>query len=260
MSELATVELSQFPDLPDNIPDLVAWDKYLSARMPVYRKLLKEVNSIEEVTAEEARIQKRASLESEYLIDVRVKIGKLIQEIPKASGKRTDLQPCDNVVDRSTKSEVLAEMGISQKQAERYQKMASHPEAVEKAKADARERNDVVSQQDVLNRIITPPKSKEAEQRKELKAAGKRQEDFKDSKTVSIADVRQNKEDIETIGRDMYGKLSKLVDLADKITFFPKSKELEAMSKVISKRDIANLANGIERTLATLADILEVIG
>ena len=257
MNEIITADPVQ---LPDTIADLATWDRFLSARLPTYRKLLHNVKSWEEATEEEHRILRRAQEESENLIDVRVRIGELYKAIPEESGKRTDVKPERNVAPRlSQKQEFKQQTGLSDDQAKRYAKMAAHPEAVEKAKADARERNDVVSQQDVLNRIIIPQKSKEAEQRKELKEARKRQDEFKESKTVSINDIKQNKEDTETLGRDMFNKLSKLVDLADKITFAPKSNAMVAMIRIIPTLEIANLANGIERTLSTLADILEEI-
>ncbi len=260
MNELETVN----QQLPDNIADLATWDKFLSARLPTYRKLLHSVKSWEEATEEEQRILRRAQEEAENLIDVRARIGKLIRDIPKASGgdRRSEdfKSKNDNVVDfEKPKSETLSEMGISQKQAERYQRLANHPEAVQKAKEDARKRNDVVSQQDVLNRIIIPTKSKQAEQKQGVKEARERQEEFKTNKTVSIQDIRQNKEDTETVGKDLYRKLLKVGDAVDAITFTSKINDINSMVKATDKTSLNVLCSSMERSIAMLSEILAII-
>ena len=82
---------------------------------------------------------------AEAVLDAEVKVGELTPKIPKASGARTDVTPADTAVERSTKSESLSEIGISQRQAERYEQLAKHPEIVEKAKQEARKRGEVVT-------------------------------------------------------------------------------------------------------------------
>ena len=72
-----------------------------------------------------------------------------------------------------TKAEVIREAGFTQKQAERFQQLAEHPELVERAKAEARENDDIVSRSLVLNMIKT---QKKAEQIEEAKAQIARQE------------------------------------------------------------------------------------
>ena len=56
----------------------------------------------------------------------------MLAEIPKASGARTDLTPIDSGVEKlRPKTEVIQGLGFTQKQAERIQTMAQHPEIVE---------------------------------------------------------------------------------------------------------------------------------
>lgn len=256
MNEL-TINTAQ---LPDTLEDLASWDKFLSARLPTYRKLLHSVKSWEEATEEEQRILRRAQEESENLIDVRVRIGELTQAIPKAKENQyTKMQNDINVERQKPKSETLSEMGISQKQAERYQRLANHPEAVQKAKEEARKRNDVVSQQDVLNRIIIPTKSKQAEQKQEVNEARERQEEFKTNKTVSIQDIKQNKEDAEIIGKDLYRKLLKVGDAVDAITFTSKINDINSMVKATDKTSLNVLCSSMERSIAMLSEILTII-
>ena len=80
-----------------------------------------------------------------------------MQKVPKASydrgnqytgGKTTSVS-----VSQKAKTEVIKEAGFTQKQAERFQQLASHPEIVEQAKAEARENDDIVSRSLVLKKI-----------------------------------------------------------------------------------------------------------
>ncbi len=67
--------------------------------------------------------------------------------IPKSQGARTDIKLMDTAVQKlPTKAEVIEQAGFTQKQAERFQTLAAHPEIVEQAKAKARENGDVVLQ------------------------------------------------------------------------------------------------------------------
>lgn len=84
-------------------------------------------------------ISERASAE--------VRIGELMAQIPKATKGNGSNQYAknDTAVDFSTaeekpvtKSEIIKQAGFTQKQAERFQTLAAHPEIVEQAKAEAR--------------------------------------------------------------------------------------------------------------------------
>jgi len=63
----------------------------------------------------------------------------------------------DTAVDNlPTKSEIVRKTGFSQKQAERFQTIAKHPDVVEQVKAEAREHDDIVTREQVLRRISKP--------------------------------------------------------------------------------------------------------
>ena len=73
-----------------------------------------------------------------------MQIGKLTAAIPKAtkgtgSNQYKKAEIDNNVEFSKPKSEVLAENGLQQKQAERFERIAKYPEAVEKAKEEARQ-------------------------------------------------------------------------------------------------------------------------
>ena len=59
----------------------------------------------------------------------------------------------DSSVHKQTKKQAIENAGFTQKQAQRFETLASHPELVEQAKAEARENDDIVSRSAVLNKI-----------------------------------------------------------------------------------------------------------
>jgi len=61
-------------------------------------------------------------------------IGELLQDVPKESGTRTDLRTTVSTGYSKAKEEI----GISQKQAQRFQTLAKHPDIVEQAIHTAR--------------------------------------------------------------------------------------------------------------------------
>jgi len=172
-----------------------------------------EIRAIEKVgLAQEVREQKLKEAQdiSEAVLDAEVRIGELMNQVPKAtkgtggnryqkaspreidtavefsrnakndnsvelgSGKKLKLEDVydfDEAVEPEedwsfletepepvaeqpkTKAEIIKETGFTQKQVERFQTMAAHPEIVEKAKAEARENDDIVSRSLVLNMV-----------------------------------------------------------------------------------------------------------
>lgn len=257
MNELETINSKQ---LPDSISDLASWDKFLSARLPAYRKLIHNVKSWEEASEEEKRILRRAQEEAENLIDVRVRIGELYRSIPEEKTGRPSKSEGNIAPTYTEKQQFKQQSGLSDDQAKRYAKLANHPKAVEAAKADARKRNDVVSQQDVLNRIITPTSSRQAQHKQTIKEAKQRKTEFESSKTksniVSIQDVQQDKKDSEIIGSDLFDNLMKVVCTADKITFISRKSDIKVMLSVIDKDQKTMLENGIKRTASMMDEVL----
>lgn len=84
---------------------------------------------------------------SEAVLDAEVRIGQLMRDVPKATTnhKNKDLEN-DSAVDfLRPKLEVIRESGFTQKQAERFQQLAAHPEIVEAAKAEARDNDDIAT-------------------------------------------------------------------------------------------------------------------
>ncbi|GHU22198.1 hypothetical protein FACS1894172_15230 [Spirochaetia bacterium] len=79
----------------------------------------------------------------ELILDAELEMASRLRAIPKASGRPPEINGTDvkNYLAQPTKSEAVAELGFSQKEAERIQKLT--PEAVEAAKAEARQKNEI---------------------------------------------------------------------------------------------------------------------
>lgn len=95
--------------------------------------------------------------EAENVLDAEVRLGEIFSETPKAKGGQPyqKKSTIDSSVDskQKPKSEVITEAGFTQKQAERFQMLAKYPEYVEQAKAEAREKEDIVTRSAVLELI-----------------------------------------------------------------------------------------------------------
>lgn len=257
MNNLTTYQSGQLPDTPE---DLATWDRFLSARLPAYRKLLHNVKSWDEATEEERRILRRAQEETENLIDIRVKLGELYRAIPEESGKRTDVEPECNVAPRlSEKQQFKQRTGLSDDQAKRYQKLANNPEAVELAKEDAKKNNDVVSQQKIMKIIAaqTPPTPKPADKSKEAKERHREYEQKKSEGVVSIQDAMQDREDKQTIARDLYKDLLSLTQKSYWIGAMNKAEDFERVAKIATDREL--FAERIRKMIAVLNKLLEVL-
>ena len=131
-----------------------------------------EIRAINKVgLAKEVREQKlqEAQFISEAVLDASVRIGELMQSVPKAKENQyTKVQIDSGVGRQKPKSEVIKEAGFTQKQVERFQQMAANPDLVEQVKTEAKENDDIVSRSAVMNKI---KEKKQAEKRAERQEA-----------------------------------------------------------------------------------------
>ena len=127
-----------------------------------------EIRAIEKVgLAKEVREQKlqEAQAISEAVLDAEVRIGELMRSVTKAQGERTDRQLLPSGGSKS-KRKAIENAGFSKTQVQRFEELASHPEIVEQAKAEARENDDIVSRAAVLSKIKAQKKAEQIEQAK----------------------------------------------------------------------------------------------
>lgn len=149
MNELETVNRM----LPDTLPEL---SKFVLIGREKLNAVRAEIRAIEKVgLAKEVHEQKLLEAQeiAEAVLDAEAKIGELTAKIPKAT-KDNARKQFDNSVDLiRPKSETLSEIGIPQHTAERFERLARHPEKVQEAKQTARKEDRIVTRQDVFNAI-----------------------------------------------------------------------------------------------------------
>ena len=180
MNEIVKQEVN----LPANIEDLsrfilVGREKLVAVRA--------EIRAIDKVgLAQEVREQKlrEGQAISETVLDAEVRIGQLIQEVPKALNNNpeghnqhkvgqnesgVELTSKKKTEGVKTKSEVIREAGFTQKQAESFQQLAAHPEIVEQAKAEARKNDEIVSRSFALTMIKEHKRAEKEAKREEIR-------------------------------------------------------------------------------------------
>lgn len=147
--------------LPDDLKEL---SKFVLIGRDAVDKVKAEIRAIDKLKlSNEVRKQKleEGQYLAELVLDAEVQIGKLTAAIPKAtkgtgSNQYKKAEIDNNVEFSKPKSEALREIGIQQKQAERYERLAKHPEAVQLAKIKAKETDRIVTRQDVIKEIEKP--------------------------------------------------------------------------------------------------------
>lgn len=153
-------------NLPNNIGDLTKFVLIGREKLTAVRANIRAIDKLQ--LAEDVREQKKeeAQMLAEALLDAEVRIGDLLKQIPKANGKRTDLQPVDTDVEKlKTKKETIERLGFNQKQAERFETLSSNKDVVEQVKAEARENDDIPTRSRVLQ--LVKEKSKEQQEYEE---------------------------------------------------------------------------------------------
>lgn len=210
MNEVVEYESTQ---LPGTIEDLKRFQLIGREKLNAVRA---EIRAIEKVgLAKEVHEQKLIEAQeiAEAVLDAEMKIGELTRKIPKATPNNNPFHEKDTAVDLvKPKSKILQDSGIRERTASRFEMLAKHPEAVEKAKAIARENGDIVSRQSVMRIIVadTPQPPKKTNSAHEAKQRHAEFEEKKAEGVVNIQDVRQDKEDQKQIARELYKDLMSL--------------------------------------------------
>ncbi len=217
--------------LPDNLEDLSKYVMVGREKLVAMQAAIRAINRVG--LAEEIRKQKLEEAQdvADALLAAEVRLGELISELPESPGKRTDLEPEDSGVQRS-KKEVLEDMGLSVKTAQRYEKLALHPEIVASISAESRDKGQIVSRTSVLRAI---------------KQAEKVDEDKVKKKSV-VATDDGNKEDERCIPQK-YIRAAKKV-LGDWIDD-PAASDYKQIMKRIGTYHYTKKANGLNKTWGT---------
>lgn len=163
MSELSVVN----QNLPSSLDDLSRFVLVGREKLVAVRAAIRAIDKVG--VAQEVREQKLREAQeiSEAVLDAEVRIGELTRQMPKSGGGRP-VKTMDSSVHSliETKAATIEQAGLTVKQAQRFETLAAHPEAVAKAKAEARENGEVVSRSAVLAKVKEQRRT-EKEQRRE---------------------------------------------------------------------------------------------
>lgn len=182
--------ITQNEHLPATLEGLTRFILVGREQLNAVRAAIRAIDKVE--FADEVRRQKleEAQMLSEALLDAEVQVGKLMSQVPKATGKHENRgnqytsgkrdsgvtfskpDPWEMVEQAEagilkdppkTKKEVIEECGFNKKQISRFEQLAKYPEAVAQAKAEARENDDIVSRSAVLKKIKDKERLKKQE-------------------------------------------------------------------------------------------------
>lgn len=257
MNSLTTTQQRQ---LPDTIPDLA---KFVLVGRDKLQAVKAEIHAINKVgLAKEVYQQKlnEAQEIAEVVTDAECRMGELLKTVPKATPNNNPFHEISPHVDLvKPKSQVIKESGITQRQAEHFQYMASHPESVEKAKAKAREQGVVLSRSAVIDQIRNDTKPKDPLKEMERQAAQRHEAFDTSGKTVSFVDLQQDKEDRKTIGTRAYISISKSFDMVDGYVMF-KQDHVRCITEAVDGPQVIHFKAMIKRQIKNLEKILELLG
>ena len=157
-------------NLPQTMKDMHEFIIMTQEKLNVYRSALKAMNRIGMTARAREEALKAAQETAEMLLDAEAKVGEIMLAVPKASGgdRRSvefknatggdfEIKNDSGVEFGKSKAEIIEESGFSQKQVERFQILANNPEAMEQAKQDARDNEDIVTRAAVFRLIKDKP-------------------------------------------------------------------------------------------------------
>lgn len=243
--------------LPDTIEDL---SKFVLVGREKLNAVRAEIRAIQAVgLAKEVHEQKLAEAQeiAEAVLDAETKLGELTSKMEKATNQYSAK---DNGV-HSTKSEQLEQIGITEKQKQRFETLAKHPETVEQAKADARAEGRIVTRQDVLNRIVIPTKNKSIKET--INDAIQEHKDFQEKKkesVVSFEEIKQDKENKEFAVLDTEARIRKVLESIQTLGLVVSTNDLVEMAESMRLSDKRSLNDSIRMSVKTLIHFTNIIG
>lgn len=241
--------------LPDTLPDLAKFVLVGREKLSAARAAIRAIDKVK--VAEEVRKQKLIEAQeiAEAVTDAEVRMGELLRKIPKASGGDHGNQHTGGKISPAldfaspTKQQTVSSIGITQRQSEQFQLMANNPESVEKAKAKARQNGDVLSRRAVLNQIVDDaPKTKPVikavvDRAKEEHAQFVEQ---KAAKAVDIADIRRDKENMDTLAFDLEREIRRALNNINALDLFRRADEFVEIAKAMPEADLRMLIDDIQ--------------
>lgn len=253
MNELSTQERQ----LPDTLEDLSKFVLVGREKLNAVRAEIRAIKAVELAAEVHEQKLEEAQEIAEAVLDAEAKLGELTSKMEQAQGQRRDLQLTDSGVHKS-KAKQLEEIGISEKQKQRFETLANHPEVVEQAKADARAEGRIVTRSDVLNRIA-PPKTHKQTMNEIKRQAQQEHEEFKSSPVVDLEDAKKDKENIELLALDVSITINKALAGVTGLGMLKES-EIELMKKNLKPFAKQDMISSCYAATRTITHILKIIG
>lgn len=172
MSELI---VSSENTLPTRFEDVAAFAVLAQEKL---KSVNAEISAIKRLgLAQEVLAQKIAEAQEIAEIKTRaeIRLGELTAAMPRSVGGRPEKNSSAQETSLPTKQDALEKAGIRKQAASEYERMAAHPEIVNRVLAEKRESGDVVSRAEIIREIRSEQKKEQLEQAKEAIAEQHRQ-------------------------------------------------------------------------------------
>lgn len=140
-------------DLPTTLDDLSRFVLVGREKLTAVRAEIRAIDKVGVATGVREQKLKEAQAISEAVLDAEVRIGELMAKVPTQSRYNATKRQDTDVQSFQTKTDVIEQAGLTVKQVQRFETLASHPDVVEQAKAKAREDGDIVTRGQVLDMI-----------------------------------------------------------------------------------------------------------
>ena len=226
MNELQT----QNYNLPTTIEDLSKFVLIGREQLNAVRAAIRAIDKVGLATeVREQKLQEAQDL-ADAVLDAEVRIGELTAELPKA--KNQHKSACNSGV--TSKEEKLDDMGFSRMQVSRFEQLAKHPEAVEQAKTEAREKGEVVTRSAALNKI---KEERKAAHRAEREQAVAEQIKTENGKSIDLFNTTEKYRVIYADPPWSYGDKQNIDGLGGAVKHYPTMKLEEICELPIPAED-----------------------
>lgn len=234
--------------LPDTIEELSQFVFIGREKLTALKAAIKACRKSEIIADKLHQMKEEEQLLAENVLIAEMRIGELLKEVPKAKNQHS-------AVDSGVYAKAKEEIGISQKQAQRYQVLANHPEAVKEAIAFAKENDRPVRRTDVINRIPTEPKPTKNQIVSEARDAHR--EFVKDSASgvIGFEDAIADKSNMEKLTENFAEECNKMLRKIESFGWFREADETEQIIARLTKEDRRKFAERISNATSILCFI-----
>ena len=156
--------------LPEKFEDVAAFAVFTQEKLKALRAEISAMNRLG-LAQEVVKQKTEEAIElAEIKTRAEMRLGELTRIMPKQPGARTDLTSSPTMTRLETKTDALNRVNIPKQRASQYERMAAHPDVVEQAIAEARDKGDVVSRSGILKKVREVEKQLHREEKAERKA------------------------------------------------------------------------------------------